>query len=102
MHPTVDKSVNESNRAFDIAREVEKLGEIIASRLNNATPVIDVNYPSLGRNHFVNNFISELKMAVDVSKLRLQYFIRKKLLLCVKIQHKYFATLHLINFQKKR
>ncbi|KAL9984221.1 hypothetical protein ACROYT_G006494 [Oculina patagonica] len=44
---TVDQSTNKSNRAFEIAREVEHLGEIIASRTNNATAVIAVNYPSL-------------------------------------------------------
>lgn len=44
----VDQHGNESNRAFEIAREVESLGESIASRTNNANPVIAVNYPGLG------------------------------------------------------
>lgn len=56
----MDQSVNESNRAFEIAREVEHLGEIIASRTNNATPVMAVNYPSLGRYLFVNNITLKL------------------------------------------
>ncbi|KAJ7379075.1 hypothetical protein OS493_018872 [Desmophyllum pertusum] len=43
----VDQHGNESNRAFEIAREVERLGESIASRTNNANPVIAVNYPGL-------------------------------------------------------
>lgn len=46
--------MSESNRAFEIAREVETLGESIASRLNNATPVIAVSYPSLGK-YFVTS-----------------------------------------------
>lgn len=48
-----DRNASESNGAFEIAREVEKLGESIASRLNNATPVVAVSYPRLGKRYFV-------------------------------------------------
>lgn len=43
----VDQNVNQSNRAFEIAREVENLGESIASRITNASTVIAVNYSSI-------------------------------------------------------
>ena len=49
----LEQNANESNLAFKIAREVERLGESIASRLSNDTPVIAVNYSSLGRYCYV-------------------------------------------------
>jgi len=43
----VDLNVNKSNRAFELAREVEKLGESIASRITNTSTVIAVNFSSI-------------------------------------------------------
>ncbi|XP_068710318.1 adhesion G-protein coupled receptor D1-like isoform X2 [Montipora foliosa] len=43
----VEENVNRSNRGFEIAREVEKLGESIASRIPNASKTIAVNYSSI-------------------------------------------------------
>ena len=39
--------MNQPNRGFEIAREVEKLGESIASRIPNASETIAVNYSSI-------------------------------------------------------
>lgn len=44
----MDQNVSDSNRAFEITREVEKLGESIALGLTNASTVIAVNYSSIG------------------------------------------------------
>ncbi|XP_068745115.1 adhesion G-protein coupled receptor D1-like isoform X2 [Montipora capricornis] len=46
----VEENVNRSNRGFEIAREVEKLGESIASRIPNASKTIAVNYSSIYMN----------------------------------------------------
>ncbi|XP_068690035.1 adhesion G-protein coupled receptor D1-like [Montipora foliosa] len=43
----VEENVNRSNRGFEIAREVEKLGESIASRIPNSFETIAVNYSSI-------------------------------------------------------
>ena len=45
----VDLNVNKSNRALELAREVEKLGESIASRITNTSTVIAVNFSSIGK-----------------------------------------------------
>lgn len=43
----VDENMNKSNPGFEIAKEVEKLGEIIASRITDTSTVIAVNYSSV-------------------------------------------------------
>ncbi|PFX28285.1 adhesion G protein-coupled receptor L2-like isoform X2 [Stylophora pistillata] len=43
----VNQNASESNLGFTIAREVERLGESIASRVSNDTPMIAVDYSSL-------------------------------------------------------
>ena len=49
----MNQNTSESNLGFTIAREVERLGESIASRVSKDTPVIAVNYSSLGTHYCI-------------------------------------------------
>ena len=45
----VDENMNKSNPGFEIAKEVEKLGDIIAARITDTSTVIAVNYSGVGK-----------------------------------------------------
>ena len=49
----MNQNTSESNLGFTIAREVERLGESISSRVSKDTPVIAVNYSSLGTHYCI-------------------------------------------------
>ncbi|CAH3148509.1 unnamed protein product [Pocillopora meandrina] len=63
----VNQNTSESNLGFTIAREVERLGESIASRVSKDTPVIAVNYSSLDMKAGYGNLDASFKSSTPSS-----------------------------------
>ena len=68
----MNQNTSESNLGFTIAREVERLGESIASRVSKDTPVIAVNYSSLGT-HYYMIFYVFLDLCINSLLIRNKY-----------------------------
>lgn len=68
----MNQNTSESNLGFTIAREVERLGESIASRVSKDTPVIAVNYSSLGTHYYIVFYVF-LDLCINSLLIRNKY-----------------------------